>query len=366
MKLCILLNDITSGGGVERVVCNTSNYFYKKLGYNIDILSIFENQDSYIKYRLDESIKVNYITKDKVFRNKYAKYKYIYHECKHIFENNDYDIVIGCSITLNIISLVWKKLSRNKKTKLIAWEHSQYEHTTKLLNIARKYMYKMLDGIITLTEADSMYFNSNIYKNVRCIYNIKSFESENTSSLASKNIISVGRLEKEKGFDMLIDAFKIAREKSDVCKKWSINIYGEGSEEKTLLQKIKRYNLEESIRINKFTSNIKDKYIESSIFVMSSRSESFGMVIIEAMNCGLPCISFACKNGPAEIISHGKDGFLVNPNDIDGLANKIVELAENYEMRKQFGKNAINKSNKFSSENILKEWSVYFDEVKST
>ena len=365
MKICILLNDITSGGGVERVVCNTSNYLYNELGYDVNIISVFEKKDDSIKYELDKSINVKYILENTTLNNKYSKYKYIYNKCKNIFEIDNYDIIIGCSITLNIISLIWKLMSRNDYTKLVAWEHSQYDHTTKYLNIARKYSYKKMDGIITLTKADSFYFKQG-YKNVRCIYNIRSFNSEKISNLDNKNLIAVGRLEIEKGFDMLIEAFKIARQKSNECKSWNLNIFGDGSEREYLIDLINKYDLNNNIKINKFSTKIEDKYTNSSIFVLSSRSESFGMVLVEAMNTGLPCISFACKNGPSEIISDNIDGFLVAPNDINGLADRIVTLVENKEIREKFSKFARKKSDFFDSKNILNEWSAYLNEVKQS
>lgn len=365
MKICILLNDITSGGGVERVVCNTSNHLYKQLGYDIDILSIFEKKNKHIKYEIEKDINIRYIIDDYVFDSKYSKYKYIYNKCKSIFDENKYDIIIGCSITLNIISMMWKKNKKNNHTKLIAWEHSQYEHTTKVLNVARKYSYKKMDGIITLTEADSLYFKDR-YKNVRCIYNIRSFDSKKISKLDNKNLIAVGRLELEKGFDMLIDAFDIAIKKSNECKLWKLNIFGDGSEKESLINQINKYNLNDNINIRNFSTNIENEYINSSIFILSSRTESFGMVLVEAMNVGLPCISFACKNGPSEIISDNVDGFLVEPNNVDELADKIVTLVENYETRKKFARLAREKSNVFDSKKILKEWSTYLNEVKSS
>ena len=111
--------------------------------------------------------------------------------------------------------------------------------------------------------------------------------------------------------------------------------------------------------------NINDKYAESSIFVLSSRFEGFGMVIIEAMKCGVPAVSFACPCGPKDIITDGKDGFLVNNGNTKQLAERICYLIEHEEERKEMGKNAIETAKKYDINEIGKQWKELFEKIVS-
>lgn len=106
--------------------------------------------------------------------------------------------------------------------------------------------------------------------------------------------------------------------------------------------------------------NIKDKYLESSIMLLTSRSEGFGMVLIEAMECGLPCVSFDCPSGPADIIKNDEDGFLINLEDVNAMTDKISLLIENKELRKTMGEHAKKNVKRFSPDNIVRLWDELF------
>ena len=110
--------------------------------------------------------------------------------------------------------------------------------------------------------------------------------------------------------------------------------------------------------------NVKDEYLDSSIFVLPSRSEGFGLVVIEAMSCGLPVISFDCDNGPRNIILNGQNGYLVPPFDINEYADRIIQLIQNEELRLQMGKNAQHSSHKYDIDTIAIQWKKLFDELK--
>jgi glycosyltransferase involved in cell wall biosynthesis len=111
------------------------------------------------------------------------------------------------------------------------------------------------------------------------------------------------------------------------------------------------------------TQEIESKYLEASIYVMSSRFEGFGMVLIEAMACGVPCISFDCPHGPADIITDGVDGILVENGDVAGLANALIRLIENEELRKKMGTAAKGNVMRFLPETILPQWDTLFKEL---
>ena len=144
---------------------------------------------------------------------------------------------------------------------------------------------------------------------------------------------------------------------------WTLNVYGEGEDEGRLREIIAGKGLERSFVIHKPTKNIMEKYLESSIYAMSSRFEGFGMVLIEAMACGVPCVSFDCPYGPADVIKDGEDGFIVRYLDSKELADKICFLIENEETRKLMGRKARENIRRYSRETVMRKWTDLFEKV---
>lgn len=177
--------------------------------------------------------------------------------------------------------------------------------------------------------------------------------------LGHKQVIAVGRYVPQKGFDRLIPAWQlVARKHPD----WILRIYGDGMREQ-LQQQIDSLGITASCILEPTVSNIVDKYCESSIFALSSRFEGFGMVIIEAMACGVPPVSFTCPCGPQDIISDGKDGLLVEDGNIEQLAEKISYLIENEDIRKKMGQQARMDVQRFRIENIAEQWKQLFESL---
>ncbi|WP_026692799.1 glycosyltransferase family 4 protein [Peribacillus kribbensis] len=344
MKLSIVLNNIAGIGGVERVVTNFCNQLYEKYKCEIHIISLFSNNDSEIFYDLKREIKVIHLGNKNLKNIKVIRQFFK-------FKKENYNFMLCCSVSISLLALITKVLGNNS-TKIIAWEHSQYDNTSPLTKRLRKISYPFLDHIITLSKHDRDIFK-NYLGQVSVIPNFKSFKSKQVSNYTNHKIISVGRLGYEKGFDMLIEAINLIK---DQMGDWILEIYGEGKEYDVLSHKISQYNLENKVFIRPFTPNIKEKYLDASIFICSSRSESFSMVIIEAMECGLPCISFNCKIGPQEIITEGVDGFLVGTFNIEELSNKIKILIQDSNLRVEMGANAKKKSSKYDVDMIMDDW----------
>jgi len=122
-------------------------------------------------------------------------------------------------------------------------------------------------------------------------------------------------------------------------------------------------SLEGIVTIHPFTSNILQEYSNSSIFALSSNYEGFGLVLIEAMGCGLPCVSFDCPNGPSEIIKHKEDGFLIKNGDIQGFAEALCHLITNEKTRKEFGKRARQNVMRYAPENVMPQWELLFNQL---
>lgn len=180
------------------------------------------------------------------------------------------------------------------------------------------------------------------------------------SDCSSRQVIAAGRYAPQKGFDLLIESWGIVAKKHP---DWTLRIYGDGSLRESLQQQIEHLGIADNCILEHTVPDIADKYSESSIFVLSSRFEGFGMVITEAMACGVPPVSFACPCGPRDIINDGKDGLLAEDGNVKDLANKIVYLIENEEIRKEMGKQALEKSKRYLMDNIAKEWIHLFENV---
>ena len=173
-------------------------------------------------------------------------------------------------------------------------------------------------------------------------------------------ILSAGRLTKQKGYDFLLQAWARISKKYPT---WRIDIFGHGDMETTLNRMIIDYKLSDCTRINEQSDNIYEEYETSSIFVLSSRYEGFGLVLVEAMSCGVPCISFDCPNGPAELITHGEDGLLVPLGDIEKLAESIEWMITHEEERLRMSNKARQKAKQYTAEVIMPQWVELFEKV---
>ena len=168
-------------------------------------------------------------------------------------------------------------------------------------------------------------------------------------------MVSVGRLSKEKGFIDLIDVFALVHM---MYPDWKLNIIGDGEEKDKILSKIHKYGLDDSVIMHGFLDKEKvgDILSKSSIYLMTSFTESFGIVLLEAFSYGVPCVAFDSAEGANEIISNNWDGYLIKDRDIDEMAKRVSHLIGNYSRRFIMGQNAIKKANKYSLEEVREKW----------
>jgi glycosyltransferase involved in cell wall biosynthesis len=218
---------------------------------------------------------------------------------------------------------------------------------------------KQLDALVLLTQHDADSWNG-LTKTV-VIPNSLPFFPEKPSTCLQKQVIFVGRLNEQKGLEYLIETWERVHQKHD---DWILQIYGDGEQRDMLNHLIRKARLENAVVVNRPTMQIMEKYLESSIFLLTSRFEGFGMVLIEAMACGVPVVSFDCPWGPADIIKNGEDGFLVEYLNTIEAAEKVIQLIESLELRQKMGIRARENVQRFSRQIVMKQWVDLFQSLK--
>lgn len=379
MKKITILALHLSTGGVEMAITNLSNILVKK--YEVEIISTYKINEK-PAFKIDDRVKIKYLMTDlkpnpeefksavksknifKIIKEALKSVKVLYLRKKLMIEaikHLDCDI----AISTRYLHSNWLGKYGSKKIIKIAQEHNHHNNDEKYINKVIKSL-KNIDYFIPVSNELTKFYSERLKKSKTkclCIKNSLDNYPKETSNLISKQIVSVGRLSKEKGFLDLIDVFKIVHTK---FPDWKLNIAGDGNQLKILNDKIKELNLENNIKVLGFLNKkeLEKLYYNSSIYVMTSFTESFGLVLIEANSYGIPTISFDTAQGAREIIEDGKNGYLIKNRDIKEMSNKIIELIENYEKRLELGKNARIMSESYKEENVSLLWYDLIDNIK--
>lgn len=355
MKIFILINDITRHAGMERAVCNLANILVKN--HTVSIISRDTNIGNAF-FPLDAKVKILHLEIDVYHAStlqKFGKYFCMYKKLCGLSKDNAGAVFIATISSVNaLITLLGKKI------KTIGCEHFNYDSACFRQKVLRRFFYPRLDFVVCLTNADAKKYAFIKKDRLFVIPNSLSFECATPSTCSEKRIIAIGRLTKQKGFDLLLDSAVLMKER---IPDWHLDIFGDGEDKDVLIAKINELQLQNFVSIKDTTSNIQKEFISSSIFLMSSRWEGLPVVLLEAQSCGLPAVSFDCPTGPNEVIIENETGFLIPLDDTKSLAEKTIELAKNEELRKRFGRRAKELSSRFSTENIEKKWNVLLERM---
>lgn len=326
------MKDVSLTGGTERVTVNLSSLF-SKMGHNVTIVSYYHGKTP-MTYQPSDSVKVTYLlnTRCPDEGNRFKRMQLFIKALKELKqylkkERIDKDTVI---ISQNFFSNTLMWLAGNAKNT-IGCEHFKYDLYSKPISYVRCCIYSHLKCIVTLTEKDQKRFIEHIdAKKTATIANMVIAKDGVEPDMNSKNIIAIGRLTAQKGFDMLIEAMRTV---SDKHPEWVVNIFGEG-EDKTILQKqIDKLNLQKNVILRGYSTNLDNEFSKSSFFVLSSRFEGFPLALIEALGQGMPSVAFDCPEGPAQLLETG-GGILVEKENVSKLAEAICYMIEHPEFRK--------------------------------
>ena len=349
-KILYITNGITGSGGLERVVSLKTSYFADNYNYDVHIVTL--NEKNKVKfYPLSDKITIHNID---TTGNIISFYKTYIGEIKRVIKIVNPNVIFVADDGLKgvLYPIIFKP-----KCKVI------YErHTTKAIHgggLKAKLISKIMDygsskfdNFVVLTNGNKKDWSK--AKNLEVIPNPIPFKCEAITPIAHRNkIISVGSLSKVKGHDILIKAWSLIYQ---TFPNFTLHIYGEKKDNyEYLVNLIRKNNLENSVYIHEPTPDIKNKYLESVICVLPSRVEGFGMVLIEAMECGTPCIATKCE-GPMDIIDNGENGYLFDINDANNLAKMLSKILCEGELLNKLSSNCRITANQYHIDSIMNKW----------
>lgn len=373
--------DATLSGGVVRSVCCKANYLADVAGYDVTILTTDRRTKDYF-YQFSDKIKfvnlgINYTELDKLpfFERLFAEIKKRrLHRSKLIYFllSSKPDLIVSTymqeSSILAKMKITGSKIVEVHTAKI--YQKLKYSQTslfslkrfiTLLAEKNKQSCLKKYDTIVVLNKTSKSEFR-NSHK-VEIIPDVTPFYPNRTCDETSKRVICVGELTYTKGHFHLIEAWDKV---SSVHPDWKLSIFGDGEDWNMLKDLIVRKGLSNSVDITLSTASIEEEYLNSSLCVMPSLTEGFGLVLIEAMSCGLACVSFNSPTGPSEVITHGEDGLLVENKNSEELANAILFLIEDKVLREEMGRNARENARRFLPDRIMPRWITLFEQVTGT
>lgn len=353
-KIAFLIMDMDKKGGTERVTSMIAN----SLSNNNEVYIFSCKNGESPHFFVKDNVKLESLhgekSKNSLFR-KMNVFKELYRKI------NKYDIDIAIAVDVALYLYLFP-LNLLHYCKCISWEHFNYFYSpNRRVKLGRRLSAKYADSVVVLGKNDLSNYKKNFskIKNIRYIFNPVSVSVSNTNdNMEYKRIVAAGRLENEKGFDRLVDIW--AQIENDFID-WKLDIFGEGSECGKLQSRISSLGLK-NIKLRGYADDISKELENSSIFVLTSRFEGFGLVLIEAQAKGLPCVSFD-KEGPSEIINDGVNGFLVNDGNISDFADKLKLLMKNKSLRYSFSNHATDEISRYDLEKISKEWEELVEEL---
>lgn len=367
--------------GIERILTCKMNYISEQTSHQL-FLTTYEQKAKELPFLLNKEIKYKPFNVIMPQRDKtsFLRWLIAYYQARRLFRQQYRlllkDIcpdIVSCTVYSYQVLDIIINTNHDLKIKTIMESHTKGETVT----MAYKFKYnprlytlfslwdhhilnslKYCQCVVTLTEQDTAFWQRNANR-IEVIPNMLTIIPKAVSDYGVKRVISAGRYMSEKGFDRLLKAWNLINAHFG---DWHLYIFGNG-DRTPYLELADQYQLGETVHLMPATDDIAEELSKSSIYVMSSRYEGFGLVLAEAMSCGLPCVSFDCPYGPREIITDGEDGLLAQDGNIEDLAQKTEQLMADVELRKSMGTKAIMNIARYQSEVIMVQWTNLFESI---
>ncbi len=389
MKKISILSLHLGYGGIEKSIVALANLLCDK--YQVEIACIYKLYDKEA-FELDKRVKVKYLIHSnlpkrveeykllffkfhwiklirKLWKDYFKKLKFVaffkdaflgismYPKrakvMKNYIKNSNANIMISTRTFLN----EWLSECSKDNVITIGWEHNHYHDNMKYaVDVIRS--CKNLDYFVLVSKDLYQFYRKKLIDHkCRCVYipNILDTIPARLAKLEQKRLVSVGRLSKEKGYLDLLRIYNVlVKEHPD----WTLDIIGDGPEREVLEEYIKEHHLEEKVTLHGFQGKeyIGEILNQSSIYLMTSYTESFGIVLIEAMSYGLPCVAFSSAEGAKELINSGSNGYLIKNRNNRAYIKKVEDLMEDIEIRKRIGKMGRKSIKKYSGDEVIKSW----------
>ena len=376
MRIAYIIDSLSYRGGAERIITEKANYLAELDGYDVTIILCYGfSEPAPIVYNISD--KVSLIRLNVRYHSQY-RYRYprrlfvkwqlnkqLQRSMKETVESVKADIIIvpGYNLADTVCRLRVKaaKIVESHEARPFTKSGQLYSHSVLsriFMRIYRTFYLRTIerkaDVVVTLTKGDAHEWRK--ARRVEVIPNYSFMNVTARSDGSSKRAIAVGRLDWQKGFDRLIEAWQLVNRRHP---DWHLDIYGSGGLESELRKAIGEAQ-PCNADIHPFTHDISARYAESAVYLMTSRFEGFGLVLLEAMKHGLPCVAFDCRYGPAEIIADGLSGYVVEDNDIKGFADKVCSVIENQQMWKSMSAEGIKRAEAYNLDAIMNQWTALF------
>lgn len=374
MRILIIHRSFALVGGAERVITDKANYLANE-GHQLMLVS-YEQGDHPLPYELHPSVQYRDLDCRFFTLSKHStlKHLYLYFRLKKQFRNNLRSVVLEFKPEVVVLASDWQILIEAvidsvNPVPVIAEFHNTYDYVMRKVGTSEGWLKAKLTQLyyrqtikklgkcaqlVVLTDRDARGWRQH-FDNVTVIPNPVTLYPDIIDDIPKDpgRIIYVGRFNHEKRIDRLITAFSMI---SDKYPDWHVDIFGDGNEKQNLLNQIKEMKLEGRVIIHEPTKAIYDEYKRSEMLVLCSEHEASPLVLVEAMACGVPCISMDCPNGPREIIKDGVNGLLSKDGDVEDFSAKIEWMIHHDVKRVVMGRKARDYAATRKQSVVMKEW----------
>lgn len=380
-SITILMHNIFAMGGTVKAVTNLANQLAER-GHSVHIISIFQGaQHPY--FTIHPNIKVtslvNYRLRPQnitsILYNRFHKYfgigqprcisqhepgrqqfnRHVERRLIKALQRVDTDVLISTRASFNILTAQYAPQSVEK----IGMEHMNLAAYPDAYQREMLVAYQNLDKLTVLTSKDQVAYQAELNTTVYVIPNM--IDEPRLDVQRQKVIVAAGRLEYEKGFDLLIESINEAQETLRE-HGYQVHIYGNGQEKDQLNDLIHQYQLNDVIQLREPTSQLAQVLASSQITVVPSRNEGFGMVILEAMNQGSIVLSYDGTTGPASLINHKENGYLLPYADTRALARQLEAIIQHPEQCESIREHGFNTVEKFTPDQVYKQFSQMIED----
>ena len=373
--ITFLMHDAFSGGGVSRTTTNLANHLAQTR--DVRVISLYRRRKQ-ARFELDDSIEVTVLDdlRQGFLKNRLREQPSRLRPMpsrrnmsllsdlllRRAIRNVRSGVIVSTRPSLH---LALTEYARPEVTT-VGWEHLNYvarSQSPRLMEVLHTAVPR-LDGYVVLTEADAEDYRRDLpglRTQLQVIRNSVTWPIRSEpAAVDSKVVVAAGRLVPRKGFRRLVRAFApVARRHPD----WQLHIYGNGEQKGSIEELIRRRGLESQVQLRGYTRNLPDVLANASIFAMTSLSEGFPMVLIEAMSTGIPLIAFDCPRGPGETIRNGENGLLIPQGPLRAFSRGLETLVADADLRARLGAQGLRDAEAYTIDNIAGEWKQFLDTV---